>query len=433
MFGLALSLWWVVDAARHRRLGVDVIALLALLGTLVVGEHFAGAVITVMLATGRSLEAWAAGRAERELHALLGRAPKIAHRYVGAELTDPPLEEVAVGDLLLVQPGEVIPVDGTVHAGPAIIDDSAITGEPLPVERSVGEAVRGGAVNAGGPFDLLATTTGRRLDLRRHRAAGRGRPRRPARRSSVSRIATPCIFLVVSVGVAAAAWAVSGELARAVAVLVVATPCPLILAAPVAIVAGLSRAARRGVVVKGGGPLERLADAEILLFDKTGTLTVGRPALVEIVTADEREASEVLRLAASLDQVSPHVLATAIVRAGHANAGSCSTCRAVPRRCPVPGSAACVGEHDVALGKASWAGVRGDEPWVITARQRSELDGAVCVFVGVDGVPAGALVLTDPIRPDAARTIRSLRRAGIRRVVMVTGRPCRRGRDGRGR
>ena len=159
IFGVALSAWWVLDAARHRRLGVDAIALLALLGTLVVGEHFAGAVVTVMLATGRSLEAWAAGRAERDLHLLLGRAPKTAHRYVGTELTDAPVDQVSVGDLLLVQPGEVIPVDGTVHVGIAIIDDSAITGESLPVQRSVGEPVRGGSVNAGGPFDLLASTT----------------------------------------------------------------------------------------------------------------------------------------------------------------------------------------------------------------------------------------------------------------------------------
>jgi heavy metal translocating P-type ATPase len=408
-----------VDAARHRRLGVDLIAALAVLGTLVVDEHFAGAVITVMLATGRSLEAWATGRAERELHALLARAPKIAHRYAGAELTDPPLEDVAVGDLLLVQPGEVIPVDGTVRAGPAIIDDSAITGEPLPVERSVGEAVQGGAVNAGGPFDLLATT---RADDSTYAGIVRLVEAATAADSPFVRVADryALIFLVVSVGVAAAAWAVSGELARAVAVLVVATPCPLILAAPVAIVAGLSRAARRGVVVKGGGPLERLADAEILLFDKTGTLTVGRPALVEILTADEHEATEVLRLAASLDQVSPHVLATAIVRAGRER-GLVLDLPSRTEEVAGSGIRGFVGDHHVALGKAGWAGVRGEEPWVITARQRSALDGAVCVFVGVDGEAAGALVLTDPIRPDAARTIRSLRRAGISRVVMVTG------------
>ena len=202
--------------------------------------------------------------------------------------------------------------------------------------------------------------------------------------------------------------------------LVVATPCPLILAAPVAIVAGLSRSARRGVVVKGGGALERLADAEILLFDKTGTLTVGRPALLDIVSADEREASDVLRLAASLDQVSPHVLAEAIVRAAR-DRGLGLELPTHTDELAGSGIRGTVSGRDVAVGKGSWVGVNGDEAWVNTARQRSRLDGAVCVFVGLDGAPAGALLLIDPIRPDAARTIRSLRRAGIRRVVMVTG------------
>ena len=418
-FGLALSTWWVVDAGRHGRLGVDVIALLALLGTLLVDEHFAGAVITVMLATGRSLESWAAGRAERDLRSLLGRAPKIAHRYVGGELTDLPVDEVAVGDLLLVQPGEVIPVDGTVQTGVAVIDDSALTGEPLPVERAVGEPVRGGAVNAGGPFDLLAST---RADDSTYAGIVRLVEAATANDAPFVRLADryALAFLVVSVGVAAAAWAVSGELGRAVAVLVVATPCPLILAAPVAIVAGLSRAARRGVVIKGGGPLERLADAEILLFDKTGTLTAGRPALRDIITAEDRDPSDVLRLAASLDQVSPHVLAVALVRAARDRGLGLDLPTGTEERAGW-GIRGTVDGRDVAVGKASWVGVHGDEPWVATARQRSRLDGAVCVFVGVDGVPAGALLLIDPIRPDAARTIRSLRRAGIQRVVMVTG------------
>ncbi len=417
--GLVLSVWWVLDAARHGRLGVDAIALLAVLGTLVVGEYFAGAVITVMLTTGRSLEAWAAGRAERELHALLGRAPRVAHRYVDGELTDAPVEDVAVGDLLLVQPGEVVPVDGTVRSGPAVIDDSALTGESLPVQRAVGETVRGGAVNAGGPFDVVATTT---ASDSTYAGIVRLVEEATATSSPFVRLADryALAFLVLSVVVAGAAWAISGELSRAVAVLVVATPCPLILAAPVAIVAGLSRAARLGVIVKGGGPLERLADAEILLFDKTGTLTAGRPMLVEIVTAEGLDAGEVLRLAASLDQVSPHVLASAIVRAGRDRGGVLE----LPIRTSEVAGAGIrgrVSDHDVAVGKSSWVGVQGDEPWVAAARQLSELDGAVCVFVGVDGSPAGALVLSDPIRPDAARTIRSLRRAGIRRVVMVTG------------
>ena len=228
------------------------------------------------------------------------------------------------------------------------------------------------------------------------------------------------VFLGVALALAGVAWAISGDLERAVAVLVVATPCPLILAAPVAIVSGLSRAARRGVVVKGGAALEQLAAGEILLFDKTGTITTGHPRVADIVTATDLSADDVLRYAASLDQVSPHVLAAAVVRAARA--------RDLPLSLPddveeVPGHGVrgLVDGHPVAVGKASWTHAGSRSSWARSVRRRAELDGALTIFVDVDGAPVGALLLDDPIRPDAARTIRQLRRDGIRRIVMVTG------------
>ena len=419
VLGLALSAWWVLDAARQHRLGVDLIALVALLGTLVVGEHLAGAVITVMLATGRSLEAWAAGRAERELHALMSRAPRTAHRYFEGNLTQTPLEEVVVGDLLLVRPGEVIPVDGVVRGAPAVVDDSALTGESVPVEYDIGDPVRGGATNAGGPFDLVATTNAANSTY-----AGIVRLVQQASASTSPFVRTADHFALVFVAVtfvtAGATWLIAGDLARAVAVLVVATPCPLILAAPVAIVSGLSRAARRGVVVKGGAVLEALADSEILLFDKTGTVTTGRPTVAEVIVGPAVDSAEVLRLAASLDQVSPHVLAAAIVHAARER-GLELAMPTETEEVSGRGVRGRVDGHEVAVGNGPWTCVTGHEPWVIRARQRSEFDGALTVFVAVDGVAAAALILTDPIRPDAAHTIRRLRRSGIQRVVMVTG------------
>ncbi|MGZ4737760.1 MAG: heavy metal translocating P-type ATPase [Ilumatobacteraceae bacterium] len=419
VLGIALSSWWVLDAARRRRLGVDLIALVALVGTLVVGEHLAGAVITVMLASGRSLEAWAAGRAERELHALMSRAPRTAHRYHMSDLTQVPLEQVLVGDLLLVQPGEVVPVDGVVRAGPAVIDDSALTGESIPVEYAVGETVRGGATNAGGPFDLLATTNATNSTY-----AGIVRLVQQASASTSPFVRTAdrfaLVFVAVTFAAAGATWLVAGDLARAVAVLVVATPCPLILAAPVAIVAGLSRAARRGVVVKGGAVLEALADSEILLFDKTGTVTTGRPTVADVITAPAHDSARVLQLAASLDQVSPHVLAAAIVQAARQRGLELSMPTGT-EEVAGRGVRGLIDGHEVAVGNGVWAHVVGDEQWVVRARQRSEFDGALTVFVAIDGVAIAALILTDPIRPDAAHTIRRLRRSGITRVVMVTG------------
>jgi heavy metal translocating P-type ATPase len=417
--GIVPACWWVLDAARQRRLGVDALAVLALGGTLVIGEVLAGAVITVMLASGRTLEAHAARRAQRELHTLLARAPRVVHRYELGALTTPPIDDVVRGDLLLVQPGEVVPVDGRVESEAAVLDESALTGEPLPVTRAAGDAVRSGVVNAGGPLDLRATTSAPDSTY-----AGIVRLVSDAQASSAPfvRLADRYAgaFLVVALAIAGAAWVLSGDVARAVAVLVVATPCPLILAAPVAITSGLSRAAQRGVVVKGGAALERLAAGEILLFDKTGTVTTGHPRVAAVLTATGMSPDDVLRYAASLDQVSPHVLAAAVVRAARERDLQLSLPEEV-EEIPGHGARGRVDGRSVAIGKASWTHAGSRSTWARTVRRRAELDGALTIFVDVDGAPVGALLLDDPIRPDAARTIRQLRRDGIRRIVMVTG------------
>ena len=225
LVGVIPAAWWVIDTARHRRLGVDALAVLALVGTLIVGEYLAGAVITVMLASGRTLEASAAAHARRELHALLDRAPRAGAPIRRRRAHRAALDDVVRGDLLLVQPGEVVPVDGLVESSLAVLDESALTGEPLPVEHDVGDAVRSGVVNAGGPFDLRATTPAAESTY-----AGIVRLVADAEASSAPfvRLADryAALFLVIALALAGAAWAISGDLVRAVAVLVVATPCP---------------------------------------------------------------------------------------------------------------------------------------------------------------------------------------------------------------
>jgi len=409
--------WWVIDAARHRRLGVDLIALLALSGTVATGEQLAGAVIAVMLASGRSLETWATGRSERELRSLLDRAPHRAHRYVGDSIVDVDVDDVEMGDLVLVKPGEVIPVDGRVEVGVAIVDESALTGESLPVERQSGEVVRSGTVDAGGPFDLRAITTAVESS---YAGVMRLVASAEAQSAPAVRLADRWAlgFFAVSLAAAGAAGAMSG-LARAVAVLVVATPCPLILAVPVAMVSGLSRAAHRGVIIKGGGVLERLASARVLLFDKTGTLTTGRPSVVDVVATAGFPADEVLRLAASLDQVSPHVLAAGVVRAAHERGSSLSVPTDVAE-VPGKGVRGQVEDRSVAVGKSAWVEGR-DTAELRAVGRRADREGMLSIFVAVDGVRAGAILLEDPIRTDAARTIRRLREHGIQRIVMVTG------------
>jgi heavy metal translocating P-type ATPase len=410
----------VVGGLLRREPGVDLIAILAMGGALALEEYLAGAVIAFMLSTGRSLEDFADARAHRELASLLARAPRSAHRYAGEALEAVPIEDVAAGDRLLVMKGEVVPVDGLLEAEAGVFDESALTGESRPVERSRGEQIRSGAVNAGAAFDLRAVATAAESTY-----AGIVRLVEEAQREKAPfvRLADryALIFIPVTLAIAALAWAFSGDPVRALAVLVVATPCPLILAAPIAIVAGISRAAKRGVIVKGGGALEALARGRVLLLDKTGTLTAGAPELTDIEVFGDLDPDEVLRLAASLDQVSPHVLAAAIVGAARGR----GLTLAFPEEVHEEGGSGILGSVDgrkVALGKAAW--VSGGEPLPERARdlrRRTAMEGSSCVFVAVDGSVAGAVVLDDPIRADTPRVIRSLRRAGIKRVVMVTG------------
>jgi heavy metal translocating P-type ATPase len=408
-----------VVGLRRRELGVDLIALLALAGALLLDQYLAGAVIALMLASGRTLEAHAAGRARRELEALLERAPRSAHRYEHGELAAIPVGEVAVGDRLLVMQGEVVPVDGVLEAAHAVLDESALTGEALPVERALGDPLRSGAVNAGPAVDLRATAI---ADESTYAGILRLVEQAQARKAPFVRLANryALAFVPLTLLIAGVAWALSGDPVRGLAVLVVATPCPLILAAPVAIVSGMSRAAHRGVIVKDGGALETLARGQVLLLDKTGTLTVGAPRLRSVETFGRLEPDRLLRLAASLDQASPHPLASAIVTAARQ--------RDLPLWLPTAveeqhgaGVRGMVDGHAVALGNAEW--VAGPElpAAALALRHRGALDSASCVFVAVDGRLAGALVLEDPLRPDAARVVRGLRRAGLRRIVMVSG------------
>jgi len=419
--GLAYALWIAAAGIVHGRLSVDVIAFLALAGAIAVGELLAAAVISVMLTSGRALEAWAADRARHDLSALLARAPRTGRRYSDGDpktLQTVPLDQIAAGDLLLVAAGDVVPVDGTLATGVAVLDESALTGEAMPAEHVQGDVLRSGTVNAAGPFDLRASAGAADST---YAAIVRLVSEAEGAQAPFVRLADRYAmwFLPLSLAVAGAAWALGGA-ERAVAVLVVATPCPLILAVPVALVSGLSAAARRGIVVKNGGVLERLARCTTVLLDKTGTLTAGQPAVTAIVPAGDMPAEEILALAASLDQASGHVLASAVVRAAAERGCPLGEPADVTER-PGQGIEGTVADRRVRLGRAEWAGVTGAPPWVRAVRRRAWLDGALTVFAAVDGKPAGALLLEDRIRPDARQTIRALRRGGITRIVLATG------------
>ncbi|WP_204291562.1 heavy metal translocating P-type ATPase [Micromonospora gifhornensis] len=396
----------------RRRFGVDVIAVLALVGALVVGEYLAGAVIAVMLATGRTLEAYAQRRATRDLRALLERAPRTARRRTadgGIEVV--PVDQVAAGDRLLVGPGDVVAVDG-VTEDPATLDESVVTGESQLVDKGVGAAVASGVVNAGAGFGLRATESAARST---YAGIVRLAEEATARKAPTVRLADryAAAFVPFTLVLAGLGWLLSGDIIRAVAVLVVATPCPLLLATPIAIVSGLSRVARRGVLVRDGGSLEVLGRVRTLLVDKTGTLTVGRPRVAETVVAAGGDPDEVLRLAASVEQLSPHVLAAALVE--HArDRGLRLTMPTEVTEEPGRGVHGRVDGRRIRVGQLD-----GDPPsWALP---RIEEPGHSVVWVADDTGPIGAILLEDPVRPDARRAVDRLRAAGLSRIVMVTG------------
>ncbi|MFI6430995.1 heavy metal translocating P-type ATPase [Rhodococcus oryzae] len=417
--GVALvpATWSVIAGIRRRRLGVDVIAVLALVGTALVGEYLAGALIGVMFASGQALETAASTRATKDLRELVDRAPRTARLHTGGDVRRVPLEEAVVGDRVAVGPGELIPVDGWLSTPVAILDESALTGEPMHVERRHGQDVRSGVLNAGGPVEIVATATAADSTyagiVRLAQEAG-------AENAEIVRLADRFAlwFLPFVAAIVVVAWLASGSATRAVAVLVVATPCPLLLAAPVAIVSGLSRAARLGVVIRDGGALENLGRARTLVLDKTGTVTMGRPTGSEIVAGPDVTADDILRAAASADQFSAHVFAEAIVREARVRGLDVVIPVDVVEQ-PGTGVSATVDGHRVTVG--ALAPLAHPPHWVVTLENRLAFDGTAAAWVSIDGVIRGAIVLNDPIRSDAPRTLRRLRAQGLRRVVLLTG------------
>lgn len=406
--GLFLALRWLIGAIKRGEFGSDVLAVISIVATALTGEWLASSVIALMLASGRALETWAEGRARHQLEALLKRAPQSAHIIEDSgEITDKILSAVLVGQKLLVRSGEVVPLDGKLLTD-GTFDESALTGEPLPVYRALGETVASGVVNTGSVIELEATsdstnsTYSNLIRLVQSAGANSANGVRLANRWAVW-------FVPFALLLALAAWLISGDFSRAVAVIVAATPCPLILAVPVALIAGMSRAAARGAVIKGGAALEQLARAKTVLLDKTGTLTRGGPEISQIKFAPGADQDEVLRLAASLEQSSPHVVAAATVGAAKLKGLALSKASNV------------IESHGVGLtGKVEGRFVKVGQP----SRQLpswASISNALLVAVEIDGELRAIIGLDDPVREESSATIRLIRKLGITRILLVSG------------
>ena len=402
------------------RFGVDSIAFISMAAALLLGQNLAGIIIAIMYAGGNVLEDFAIARAERDLRSLIDRAPRLAHRRVGSTIEDVPIDQVAVGDNILVRGGEIVPVDGVILSHSATMDEAALTGEPIPVSRQVGELARSGSLNAGDSFQIRASTIASESTY-----AGIVRMVSAAQtaKSPFIRMADryALLLLPITLAIAAGAWVFSNDPVRALAVMVAATPCPLILAAPVAFIAGVAQAARRGILIKGGGPLEALAHTRTVVFDKTGTLTIGGARLVAIEAAPGHSADEILQIAASLEQASHHVVAAAIVDAATARGLKL----AIPAKAHetmgsglegvIDGRAVRVGSHQMVCG------LHKPEAWALRVLRRAAWRSALSVFVAVEGQLIGVILLADELRRDTPRAVQSLRTAGVSRIVMVTG------------
>ena len=406
----------IVRSLLRGEVGLDIVAALSMSAALIFGEYLAAVVVAVMYSGGTFLERFAEGRARREMRALLGRVPRTAMRHRNGGLEEVPLDSIVPGDCLLIRQGDVAPVDGTVAAGRAVMDQSALTGEAMPVRFGPGDSVMSGSTNAGEAFDLTATHPADQSTY-----AGIVRLVEAAQKSKapMSRLADryALLFLAVTVVLAGAAWWFTGDPIRAVAVLVVATPCPLILAVPVALVAGLSRAAKYGVLIKGAKALEALARVRTLILDKTGTLTDGRPQIVSIEVFAGFSEVDILRLAASLDQVSKHPIAQAIVAAAKARGLVLALPEAVTET-PGEGVSGRIDGRRVVVGGADFvmaqvADAAGADP--------ARAAGSVIVALGVEGRLAGRIVMADTLRAGTAGFLAGLRRLGVARIVLATG------------
>ena len=416
LFMGARSAWTMIRALLSGRFGVDIIAVTAIVAAVLVGELWAALVVVLMLTTGQALEVYATNRAQADLTALLARRPETAHRLLSADtVEDVPVDAISPGERILVKTNEMVPVDGVLVSADGAFDESSLTGESMPVAKSAGDGVLSGTVNGSAAVVLDVEHAARDSQYQQIVALveSAANSKAPIVRLA-DRFALP--FALAAYSIAALAWWLSGDPVRFAEVLVVATPCPLIIAAPVAFMAGMSRAARDGIIIRSSATLEKLHRTGTFAFDKTGTLTRGEPSLVSVRPAGALSPNDLLSLAASVESNSTHTLAAATVK------GAIASGLAVARsenaiETTANGVAATVRRRAVAVGKRAFIAQQLGQDVARTPLASGEM----AVYVAVDGAFAGTLVFRDEVRSNASSTVDALRAQGVRTVMMLTG------------
>ena len=410
---LLTSMW---EDVRTGKYGIDILAATAIITSVLLHQYWAAIVIVIMLTGGETLEAYAEHRARRELDALLARAPTQAHIIRGRKTFDVQASEVRAGDKIIIRPGELVPVDAEIIEGRGDFDESSLTGESLPQALKPHDKLLSGTINIDGVITAKALSSAAEsqyeqiIKLVRSAAASQAPFVRLADRYSVP-------FTITAYIIAFAAWFLGHQAIRFLEVIVVATPCPLLLAAPIALISGMARASKYGIIVKTGSALEKLSEAETFAFDKTGTLTRGELEVDTVLTFGSFKKTEILGLAASLEQNSNHVLAKAITTAAQAKKVAITKAKHVNESAG-HGLTAMLHGKEISIGRLSFLQSRGVH---IPAnfKATSTTQTAACVAVG--GQLAGVITFRDELRPEAKTMLSKLQKLGIEHTLMVTG------------
>lgn len=425
MVGLILTgapiVWTTARGMLRGKFAADVIASLTVIVAVALGEPVVGLVIVIMQTGGEALERLAEGRASDALRALEANAPRKVHRVIGELVEDIDASEMRAGDLILVRPGEMVPCDGVVIRGNSHVDTSTLTGEPLPRKAVPGSELMSGSVNHESPLTVRATARAEESQYAKIVALVR---EAQASKAPLQRIADRFAtwFTPLTIAVCGIAYAFSGDWERVLAVLAIATPCPLILATPVAILGGMNTSARRQILIRNGGALEALGRTSAVIFDKTGTITIGHPEVTRVLAVDSVPENDLLSLASAVEQGSGHLLARTLVHEAEARGVLASPALDVVEA-PGRGVEGDVDGVRVAVGARSYISERfpATRP-VITRLDDADGDAATLrAYVAIDGELAGLIEYGDVIREGIPELVNSLRSIGVRHVVLLSG------------
>lgn len=400
----------------------DIIAMLAIVVALILGDAFPGAIIVMMQSSGEALERYGFRRASSSLEELMARAPKTARRKVGKNIEEIDASAVKVSDVLVIRHGDMVPVNGTVTHGLAYIDESALTGEPVPKKKGVGDTVLSGSINSSGTFEMRTAKVSSQSEYAKIvelvKDAQKQKPGIQRLADKYAVYFTPLTLIIAGVG-----FAITGSFQTILAVLVVATPCPLIIAVPIAVIAGVNRAANDGIIVKSGMAIEQIGNADVIFFDKTGTITYGAPLVEKIVPVSGHDTADLLYKSACVEQLSAHPLATALVKRAREKFKKLEMPKKFKEH-PSSGVEGVIGRERIAIGSRKFYESSTGKKFPLEYDEvvnEANSRGSLCSFIAINGELAGIIVLKDKIRPGVKKMISELSSMGIGEAHMLTG------------